>query len=351
MLQSSESGVGVLAVGGSSPDSVGVSAGKSVSQKLRLELDFGKFMNEIDVKEADGLISGDVSDIYPKSVSRYSAESVASSSPQHILVSPIYYEAGYSYPLFVWLHDQGCDERQILRLMPQISLRNYVAVAPQGRCVVLANSQAESDANSSAAAAGGMGKWNCFEAIALLQTARTKPTYSWFFDEDGTIEAERQVFDSIAAANNSCNIAQNRIFIGGSGVGGTMALRLAMLYPQYFAGVAALDALMPDNDNVLCHWDLARRLPVFLGLEQSGKIQKDCTKKMVALLYSAGFKLTIREYQNDDKKPKLQAAKNIPTKILQDVNRWMMSIVCGDNCNNSDNNTNQNTESADYDLC
>ena len=50
----------------------------------------------------------------------------------YALFAPLHYESGYAYPLIVWLHGRGNDERQLLRIMPQVSMRNYVAVAPRG---------------------------------------------------------------------------------------------------------------------------------------------------------------------------------------------------------------------------
>src|SRR5258705_9905211 len=49
------------------------------------------------------------------------------SSP-HMLFAPQHYEPNYAYPVVVWLHSDGGDERQLLRVMPHISKRNYVAV-------------------------------------------------------------------------------------------------------------------------------------------------------------------------------------------------------------------------------
>ena len=49
------------------------------------------------------------------------------------LFVPLHYEPNYAYPLIVWLHGAQDDERQLKRVMPFISLRNYVAVAPRAR--------------------------------------------------------------------------------------------------------------------------------------------------------------------------------------------------------------------------
>jgi phospholipase/carboxylesterase len=295
MLQSTD--FGVLAIGKTDApvlsDSFGVS--ESTEQKLRIELDFG-----VKTKPADSKNGTDTT-----------------SAPHHILVAPVHYEAGYSYPLFVWLHDSCCDERQLLRIMPQISLRNYVAVAPRGK-VVAEPTNADSEINMST-------DWDDFSITSLLKQAnRHKTSYNWFLDSDGLLEAERSVFDSISVAQKGCNIASNRIFIGGSGSGGTMAMYLALLYPEYFAGVAAFGALMPQNACTFCHWSTARKLSVFLGLDQSGKMSPESISKMLELFYSAGFKLTAREYLSE----KNNKNTDPPQNILQEVNRWMMKIVC-----------------------
>src|SRR5690606_8609456 len=44
---------------------------------------------------------------------------------------PKRYEAGYAYPLLVWLHDSGGNERHLPQVMRHISLQNFVAVAPR----------------------------------------------------------------------------------------------------------------------------------------------------------------------------------------------------------------------------
>jgi phospholipase/carboxylesterase len=203
--------------------------------------------------------------------------------------------------------------------MPQISLRNYVAVAPRGKAVA---APVAKDANFNV-----VDNWDDCSITALLkQINHNKTSYSWFLDNDGISEAERSIFDSISVTKKSCNIASNRIFIGGLGSGGTMALRLALLYPEYFTGVAVFDAKLPDNANIFCYWNTARNLALFLGLNQSDKCSSAYSSRMLELFYSAGFKLTIRDYQQDAG----NSNKDLPKQILQEINRWMMGIVCGE---------------------
>ena len=50
----------------------------------------------------------------------------------HALFAPMHYTPGYAYPLIVWLHGHGGDERQLQRVMPSVSMQNYMAVALRG---------------------------------------------------------------------------------------------------------------------------------------------------------------------------------------------------------------------------
>ena len=50
----------------------------------------------------------------------------------HATFAPLHYEPGYAYPLVVWLHGDGGDERQVRHVISKVSLRNYVAIAPRG---------------------------------------------------------------------------------------------------------------------------------------------------------------------------------------------------------------------------
>src|SRR4051812_40444760 len=55
-----------------------------------------------------------------------------SSAFAYQLLAPVHYEPNYAYPLLIWLHSAGDDQRQLRRVMPHVSLRNYVAVGPRG---------------------------------------------------------------------------------------------------------------------------------------------------------------------------------------------------------------------------
>ncbi|MDR2117571.1 MAG: dienelactone hydrolase family protein [Planctomycetaceae bacterium] len=245
------------------------------SEQLALELDFARISHQSDT---------------------------TSQSHPHVLFSPIHYEPGYAYPLLVWLHGSGSDERQVMRIMPGISMRNYVAVAPRGLTV----------------SGGSNQPTNNFDVYSILQS-HSKECYDWSDNDVKLAEIEQRVFDCIAIAKERCNIASNRIFLAGFGNGGTMALRLALLYPESFAGVASLDGVFPKNDRLLHRWETARLLSVFLAVGESDTtISPESVCRVLELLHTAGITVKFREY-----------AKALNPAMLQDLNHWMMDIVCG----------------------
>jgi len=215
----------------------------------------------------------------------------------HILFSPMHYEPKYAYPLLVWLHGTGGDERQLMRIMPVISMRNYVAVAPRGLPIEQPACPPTLDLSVS----------------AILH--RPKEQYDWNLSDNLT-SIEQRIFDCIAVAQERCNIAEHRIFIAGFGSGGTAALRLAMLYPEYFAGAATFGGEIPPGNRIFPSWQMTQPLSVFFGIDESAP---DHTCRMMELLYTAGLSADIREYPE---------TKSLTPTMLQDLNRWMMQIVC-----------------------
>ena len=216
----------------------------------------------------------------------------------HILFAPMHYEPGYAYPLLVWLHGTGGDERQIMRIMPTVSMRNYVAVAPRGLPIEMPNSLPTLDLSVS----------------AILQ--RPKEQYDWVLSADNLTLIEQRIFDCITVAQERCNVASHRIFLAGFGTGGTVALRLATLYPECFAGAASFGGEIPSGNRIFPSWQMTQPLSVFLGIDES---VSDHACQTMELFYTAGLTAEVQEYPN---------TKSLTPTMLQDLNRWMMQIVC-----------------------
>ncbi len=205
----------------------------------------------------------------------------------YTLFAPLHYEPNYSYPLVVWLHGPGDDERQLLRVMPLVSMRNYVSVGPRAPHVM-------HDAS---------------------------PGYQWTQCDADICAAEQSVFECIDVVNEKFHVAHHRMFLAGYQGGGTMAFRLGLKYPHRFAGVLSLGGPFPTGNTPLVHLDEARRLPLFIAQGRSSlvyPIDKTCDE--LRLFHAAGMHVTLRQYPCGDE---------LNTQMLHDMNVWIMEQVTG----------------------
>ena len=204
----------------------------------------------------------------------------------HATFAPIHYEPGYAYPLVIWLHGPLGDERQIRRVLPQISLRNYVAIAPRGTSAVRAQ----------------------------------RNGYAWQQTDDAVELAESRILDCLEIAQRRFHVHPRRVFLAGFGCGGTMALRTAWNHPHRFAGVASFGGAMPLRNRPLRNVNALRQLPCFIA---SGRTSRDYPEADVCrdlrLLHAAGCTVALRQYPCGD---------DLTTTMLSDLNRWIMEMVC-----------------------
>jgi phospholipase/carboxylesterase len=201
---------------------------------------------------------------------------------------PLHYERKYAYPLIVWLHGPEDNESQLVRVMPLLSMRNYVAVAPRG---------------------------------TVVQSRQGKGEYCWQQAETDISSAEQRVMDSIEHVQDRLNIAPQRIFLAGFSCGGTMAMRIAMNHPEKFAGVLSLGGAFPQGNCPLTRLKLARQLPLFIGQgRQSSDYPESRLCQDLRLLHSAGMSISLRQYPCGD---------DVTTQMLSDVDDWIMEQVTG----------------------
>lgn len=215
-------------------------------------------------------------------IRRHSGDSVT----PHATFAPIHYEPGYSYPLLIWLHGAQGDERQICDVMPEISLRNFVAIAPRGTC----------------------------------SSRNQRSSFAWRQSDEAIDEAESRVLDCVDIACRRFNVHTDRVFLAGAGCGGTMALRTAWNYPGRFAGVASIGGPMPAHNRPMRNINALRRLPCFVA---SGRTSLDYPEADVCrdlrMLHAAGCTVALRQYPCGD---------DLTNVMLADLNRWIMDIVC-----------------------
>ncbi len=203
--------------------------------------------------------------------------------------APLHYEPNYAYPLLVWLHGPADDENQLRRIMPLVSMRNYVGLAIRGTRAVTGN-------------AG-------------------RRAFTWSADAGHFEQAEERLFDAIDLARERFNIAPERVFIGGYDVGGTMAFRLALAHPRSFGGVLSIGGEFPTDDTPLRWLDAVRRLPMFLAYardSQTFTMAQVC--ETIRLFHIAKLKVNLFQYP---------CPQQLTTTMLEDMDRWIMEQVTG----------------------
>jgi phospholipase/carboxylesterase len=202
------------------------------------------------------------------------------------IFGPLHYEPGYAYPLIIWLHGPTNDEQQLRRIMPLISLRNYVAVAPRGVC----------------------------------QTGKDGPLgIGWPQTDEGVEKAEHAVFEALAAASNRFNVSPRKIFLAGFDQGGTMAFRIALGQPQRFAGVLSVCGRFPAGRTPFGNLATARKLPVFLASgRDSREYQAEEVCANLRLMHTAGMCITLRQYP---------CGHELTPQMLADIDRWIIEQV------------------------
>jgi len=211
--------------------------------------------------------------------------SAGSCNAPHAIFAPLHYEAGYAYPLLVWLHGPGDDERQLMRIMPLVSMRNFVAVAPRGVC----------------------------------GSRDGTPGYGWQQSDEAIGLAETRIFDSIEMVRRKFNIAPRRIFIAGFDCGGTMAFRVAMNHPRELAGILSLGGPLPNGRSPLGNLVEARRVPIFLSVgRDSQQYPPSQACAHLRLLHTAGLSVTMRQYP---------VGHVLTPQMLSDVDRWILEQI------------------------
>ena len=204
--------------------------------------------------------------------------------------APMHYEANYAYPLIVWLHGGASNEHELRQIMPLVSMRNYVAVAPRG-------------------------------TSPKHEGAR----FGWRQATDSIELAQSRISAAISFAQRRFNVHAKRIFLVGHGSGGTMAVRIAWTDPSRFAGVVSINGPLPTRLSPLRRVNELRQLPCFLATSRDSQLYPStrvCDD--LRLLHAAGCTVALRQYPGAD---------NLTSKMLSDLDRWLMDLVC---CTNRD---------------
>lgn len=200
----------------------------------------------------------------------------------HAVYMPEHYEAGYAYPLIVWFHGDGKSENELADVMPSISDRNYIGVALRGDV-----------------ASGTGHSWSSPCSTELLQDVRA----------------------IVTSLRREYHIHSERIYLAGFGSGATTAIQVMLAKPEWFGGVISFSGEMPKPDAPLAQTDELKNKRILLATSLGSTTT--LVGDVVAtgrLLYSVGMQVGTRVYQNAEKAPS--------TKMLRDLNSWLMDDIC-----------------------
>ena len=215
---------------------------------------------------------------------------VAATRMQSSVFLPVHYESSYAYPMLIWLHPNGSNHQQLDNVMPQISERNYIGLALTG-----------------------------------TEKLEKEDAYGWLQASEAIESMINRVAWWIDRVASRFNINRQRIFIAGQGNGGTMAYRIALARPGWFAGVASLNGSLPANLTPLANWRNCREVPVFWAHGRSSvDFPETNLCHQLKLLHVAGFDVTLRQYPVGDR---------LPDQVLGDLNEWMMAQLSNTGAN------------------
>lgn len=200
---------------------------------------------------------------------------------------PLHYEPKYRYPLIIWLHSDGFNENQVNQVMSHVSTRNYLAAGIRG--------------TRSLDALGHRFEWH--DSATAIDQACCRA---------------QQVIDE---ASDRFSVHHDRIVLAGYRRGGTMAMRIAMRYPELFSAVISVGGQMPQGGGAFSCLDQLRRkrLPMLWQWAVEGPhfsaagLNEDLRSAMMIR-----SRVEVRQYRDNDE---------MNTVTLADINHWIMDHV------------------------
>jgi phospholipase/carboxylesterase len=200
-------------------------------------------------------------------------------------LAPIGYEPRYPYPLIVFLHGEGGNEEQILRLAPRVSRRNFVSIGLRG-------------------------------PISLGPNRKGSLGFSWG-DASHLPLIEDYLLNAVQQTRKHYHIHSERIFLAGFSEGATLAYRMGLMFPDKINGVIALNGHMPRVDRPLLRLPEVRSLKVFIGHGIANSVvPASMVRADEQLLYAAGLEVETRHYPTNHR---------LHADMLRDINRWIIT--------------------------
>jgi phospholipase/carboxylesterase len=204
------------------------------------------------------------------------------------LYLPEGYEPNYPYPLVVWFHRAGSDERELREVMPQITAQNCIGLSLRGPEVE---------------ASGG---------------------YTWPAWDSSLADLEESLSSTVRMLRREYHVHSERIFPAGFGEGAGVALRLFFSRPEWFGGAAILGCRIPPGKRKILarHRDLAGKR-LLLATGSRDRVAPAAGMLYLAhLLHTAGIEIETRVFDT---------AHELVPAALRRIDHWMMEGICAAN--------------------
>lgn len=192
---------------------------------------------------------------------------------------PTDYQPKYAYPLVVLFHAEGECEEHAVRLVPQLSRRNYIVLCLRG-------------------------------SVKLGARSDGRPAFGW---GDGT--PDRGTKAALAFVMKHFSVHTDRVFLVGVGEGSTAAYRLGLEMSDRVAGVVALNGRLPKGRV------RANKLRVLIGHGTANPVVPVAEARRAATaLTRAGATVRVTRYATSHR---------AHPDMFGDANRWIMAQVMG----------------------
>jgi len=204
------------------------------------------------------------------------------------ITRPRGYEPGYAYPLIVWFHDYGSDERELLHVLPHISDRNYGGLSLRGPLPI---------------------------KNGLPNKRR------WSLADRYLHHLEDELAVGLQQTAQHVNVHWDRIVAAGMGQGATVALRMLLRRPEWFAGAVCFGAEWTSGHRFEA-WGQYAHKPLWLGqVRGRSAIPARAAVRHARLLRAAGFDVATHVMDFDDADP---------ARLGPVIDRWLLSSLCPD---------------------
>lgn len=201
------------------------------------------------------------------------------------LFVPENYEANYPYPLLIWLHADGGNERDVQSIMPQVSTQNMF----------------------------GMG------LRADEPVSGVPRSFRWSMTDESLLDLETRVRTSVLHLRSRYHVHSERIYLAGFGAGATIALQLLLRRPEWFAGAIAHGGASLIGSHPLIRYRELKDKRVLLGTgSENIELPPEEILDRSCLLHSAGMTVATRIYD---------AGNELTPKMLSDINYWLMEGI------------------------